>query len=124
MYAILKSGNRQHSYSCVITRLIISLCLKFSIAREDRWGWFIMKHAQRGETLIYSLLVITQQTLRLDASCCNLATTFRFTLERLQGLWKTILLQKLVVAQLVNKFHDFYGTRRSINVFAGTKRYP
>jgi len=33
-----------------------------------------MKHAQRGETLIYSLPVITQQALRLDTSCCKLAT--------------------------------------------------
>jgi hypothetical protein len=29
----------------------------------------------------------------------------------------TVLLEKLIVAQLVRKFHVFYGTRRFITVF-------
>jgi hypothetical protein len=69
-----------------------------------------MEHAQRGETLIYSLLVITQQALRLDTSCCKLATKSRFTLERLAELWK------VTVTKLFNKFPDFL-TQTFISVF-------
>jgi hypothetical protein len=52
--------------------------------------------------------------LRHFSVCCNLT---KYDLTNKLTPWSRILLEKLIVAQLVQQFPVFYGTRRFITVF-------
>jgi hypothetical protein len=72
------------------------------------WNWFI---------------IVSSWYLELSHSIIRELDTFMENYVSRKTPWSRVLLEKLIYAQLVNKFSTFYGTRRFITVFTREARH-